>query len=229
MTVGNGATQHVEFTLIHFACGMCAAQHVAGKTFARHKLHVCQRLRGKGFMHINQREIGERQPCAIQRQRRGPCRSEQHVLPDINGGKGVATQIAQRCDAKLFCPGFGHQDHGGGTVRQRRTVSCGYRTVFTVKGRAQLRIIRQRRGATNVVIFRERFAVRRHIGGHHFVGQFALRPGFRCQLMRAMRQCILLFAGNTVGFCHLLGSVAHAQAGGVFSNGRWHGHEVTQA
>ena len=229
MTVGNRATQHVEFTLIHFACGMRTAQHVAGKTFARHKLHVCQRLCGKGFMHINQREIGERQPCAVQRQRRGPGRTEQHVLPDINGGKGVATQIAQRCDAKLFRPGFRHQDHGGGTVRQWRTVRRRNGAMFTIKRRAQFCVILQRRGATDIVIFHQRFAERRDISRHNLVGKFAFRPGLRSELMRAMRQCILLFAGNTVGFCHLLGSVAHTQAGGVFSNGRWHGHEVAQA
>jgi hypothetical protein len=35
-----------------------------------------------------------------------------------------------------------------------------------------------------------------------------------------MRQRILLFTRNAVGFGHLLGGVAHAQAGGIFRDGR---------
>ena len=53
MAVGDGSAKHVKLTLIHFAGRVGAAQHVAGKTFARQKLHVCQRLCGKGFVHIN--------------------------------------------------------------------------------------------------------------------------------------------------------------------------------
>ena len=54
MTVGNGAPQHIEFTFIHFTRGMGATKNITGKTLARQKMYVCQGLRGKGFVHINQ-------------------------------------------------------------------------------------------------------------------------------------------------------------------------------
>ncbi|STD26892.1 Uncharacterised protein [Enterobacter asburiae] len=54
MTVGDRAAQHVEFTLIDFASGMSASQHIARETLACEQLYVCQGLRGKRFVHINQ-------------------------------------------------------------------------------------------------------------------------------------------------------------------------------
>ena len=54
VSIGNRSAQHVKFTVINLASGMPPAQHVAGKTFATQQLKIRQRLRGKGFMHIDQ-------------------------------------------------------------------------------------------------------------------------------------------------------------------------------
>ena len=54
MAVGNRTAKHVEFALIDFADSLRAAKYLTGKSIAGHALQIRQRLRSKGFMHINQ-------------------------------------------------------------------------------------------------------------------------------------------------------------------------------
>ncbi|VGP88161.1 hypothetical protein SB00610_04307 [Klebsiella quasipneumoniae subsp. similipneumoniae] len=135
VTVGDRAAEDVKFTLIHLTGGLRAAQHLAGKAVACQTLEIGQRLRGESFVHIDKREIRQRQASALQRQRRGPCGPQQHILPDIDGGKGIAAQITQRRQTQLFGPRLGHQDHRRRAIRQRRAVGGGNGAMFTVEGR----------------------------------------------------------------------------------------------
>ena len=136
VTVGDRAAEDVKLAFIYLTGGLRAAQHLAGKVVACQTLEIGQRLRGESFVHIDKREIRQRQASALQRQWRGPRGPQQHILPDVDGSKGVAAQIAQRPQPQLFSPRLGHQDHRCRAVRQRRTVGGGDGAMFAVKGRA---------------------------------------------------------------------------------------------
>ncbi|MOA56812.1 hypothetical protein D3C78_1808680 [compost metagenome] len=94
MAIGDGATQHVEFFHIHLTDRLLTPQLLLGKLGAGEHFQVGQRLRRKGFVHIDQGQVGQGNTSTIQRQRGGIGRTEQHIFPHINGGKGEAAQVA---------------------------------------------------------------------------------------------------------------------------------------
>ena len=100
--------------------------------------------------------------------------------------------------------------------------------MLAVERRTQFGVIRQRRVGANIVVLFQRIAVGRHVGGHHFICQFTRRPGLRGQLVRPVCQRILLFAGNAVGFSHLLGGVPHTQPGGILCHRRRYRQQIAQ-
>ncbi len=136
VTVGDRAAEDVKLAFIYLTGGLRAAQHLAGKVVACQTLEIGQRLRGESFVHIDKREIRQRQASALQRQRRGPRWPPQQIQADVEGGKGVGGQLAPRPQPPRFSPRLGHQDHRCRAVRQRRTVGGGDGAMFAVKGRA---------------------------------------------------------------------------------------------
>ena len=69
VAVGQRTAEDVELVHVYLADGLIAAQLVTGKLVAGKHLEVGQSLGGKGFVHVDQGQIAERDTGSVQRQR----------------------------------------------------------------------------------------------------------------------------------------------------------------
>ncbi len=226
VTIGQGTAEHVELLHVHLTDGLIAAQLVTGKLFACKHLEVGQGLGSECLVHVDKSQIPKSDAGAVQRQRRSIGGPHQHVLPDVDGRKRETANKPKRLQAELLGPPFAHQQHGCSTVGERGGVGGSDRTVHSIKHRFELGIACQIRRLADVVVPLQRRLVGRYVGGKHLATELAVGPSLRGQSMGAMGQRILRLAADAVGLGHLLGSLPHGEASGIFGHCGGHRQQI---
>src|SRR6202035_3911837 len=101
-------------------------------------LQVRQGLRREGLVHLDQIEVRELEPGAVERRRGGVGRSLQELVAGGERGEGPGADVGKRRVAQRLRLLLAHQEDGGAAIRQRRRVAGRQAAVVAVEDRLEL-------------------------------------------------------------------------------------------
>ena len=182
-------------------------------------------------MHVDEREIGQRQARALQRH--GCCEYGPHQQVAFRrlGGEGIAADIGQRLVAERLGTRLAHQDHGRRAVGERAGIGRGHAAELLVEHRLELVVAFALAVLAHEVVVGDRHGLvaRAHERGHALFVETAVSERGRRVAVRGMGQIILLGAGHAPGLGHLLGGFAHRLAGRILGDRRLARNQILRA
>ena len=224
VAVGNGAAVHVELAAVDFAkggeAGLAAHIVVIGQP-----AQVAGHLAGKGFVHVHQGQVAERQPGPGHGGGGGQHRAHEQVILGCACREGVGADIAQRGVTQGGSFLLAHHQQGAGAVGERAAVASGDRTGLTVEHRLEFAVALALGLFAHQVVVLEGVAVG-EMGGHYLTVQTAFGPGAGGVAVGSMGQIILLLTADAPLLHHFLGALTHGFAHRVFGDGRRLGQQV---
>ena len=102
------------------------------------RLEVGRDLGGEGLVHVDEVDVRERQPGAVERHRRGVGRALQQLSAGIDRGVGVGAQVAERLEPERLRLLLAHHQQRRGAVGERRGVAGGDGAVLAIEHRLEL-------------------------------------------------------------------------------------------
>ncbi len=218
---------HVQLVGVDFSDGLASPHPFLCELLRSEGLRVRRELRGECLVDVDEIDLREREPGALERLRKCEDGRHEELPPGIDSGVRPRAKVAERLVAHRLRPRLLHHEESARAVGEGRRIGGGDRAVIPIEDGRQLRVGVERRVLADDVVLGDRFASSARMYVHHFRSVSAVAPRARGVDVRAVSDCVLLLAADPVLFGHLLGGLSHELAGGRLAretgNGR---HEI---